>query len=643
MALYVSVFALSLLSLSNNIAYYAINKDLSVLIIGLILTFLLLIFLILFFISYRIYSKNCQKFLIPTLYFLIGLCFVFEDPDVIRVFLPISDVPSYMPGLLSLIILSVTINHKVFLGPNSIFANLILGVLSFCLVVGHDDTRGRAVYLFLGLVSFFIESLRQKFAQKKRIHVVKYEDIPIDNYSDLEFEEITTKLVETADLLSGIMSKPDDLEEPIKTCLTNIKIVSHCLQKKNNIYTVKPKFVTKNMDEQDKIFIEESCFNPNMRSPTLIQNLSIKVQNEFLYGVNELMGLLKNISKDWNFNTFFFADCCNNNPIQVAGLYAFKHYNLDEIFKIPDNILKCFLKSLEETYYNNPYHNSMHATDVMCSHLFLLCNSRLYKYSSSLDIMTGIVAALGHDAGHPARNNRFLVITKHEIAIQYNDISVLEMLHTSTLFQIILKPESGIFSNLTSDQWNLARKLIIEMILATDMSKHFELLGQFRGKYKTPESFELTNNDMKIELFRLIIKAADIGHAAKSIDLHNNWCRRVVEEFYTQGDLEKKLGLSVSMYCDRETTDISKSQAGFIKNIVLPLFCAVNFVLDSDFIENFCIEQLKINENYWVQRRKSIRGSSLILKDTEYVNVLNNLAVTRSAVRKPSLPEKYLS
>src|SRR5574343_217982 len=146
---------------------------------------------------------------------------------------------------------------------------------------------------------------------------------------------------------------------------------------------------------------------------------------------------------------------------------------------------------------------------------------------------------------------------------------------------------------------------------------------------------------MKIEIFRLIIKAADIGHAAKDIELHERWCKLVVEEFYTQGDLEKNLGLSVSMYCDRETTDISKSQAGFIKNIVLPLFTAVNFVLESKEIETYCIEQLKINENYWINRRKSIMGRSLIQNNEEYVNKLNNLGNVRSKERKPSLPDKY--
>lgn len=53
------------------------------------------------------------------------------------------------------------------------------------------------------------------------------------------------------------------------------------------------------------------------------------------------------------------------------------------------------------------------------------------------------------------------------------------------------------------------------------------------------------------------------------------------------------------MYCDRETTDVAKSQAGFIKNICLPLYIALNNYLESPQIEEFCIGQLKANLDSW--------------------------------------------
>lgn len=640
---YTALTFLIFLSFSNNLAYYLVHSSLEVLIIGIVLTFFMVILLIFHFVSSLTSGRLYSSVFFPIFYFLTGLCLVFQDPDLIRMFTSIPSDPSYLPGLLSLIVLTVTVKTKEGINTNLIYIRLLLATLSFCLVVSHVPVRGRSIYLFIVLLVLFGKDLSGTIMQKKRVHSLKYDDVPVDPNPDLDFEEITAKLQSTTDFLTEVLINPESLNQNIRKIIENIKLVSASLQKKSNIYEVKVKNVTKNLDEQDKIFIEESCFDGHIK-PSVVENTHIvKVRNDYSFEVSKLSGLLKIIGKDWNFNTFFLNDCCNQIPLQVSGFYTFHNYNLDGVFKIPEATLKNFLKSLEETYKSNPYHNSIHAADVMNSHLFLLNNSKLFEVCSNLDLMTSIVAALGHDSGHPARNNRFLVITKDELAIQYNDISVLEMLHTSKVFQIIMKPESNIFANLNHDQWNLARKLIVEMILATDMSKHFDLLGQFRGKYKTPESFLIGNNDMKVEIFRLIIKAADIGHAAKDIELHERWCKLVVEEFYTQGDLEKALGLSVSMYCDRETTDISKSQAGFIRNIVLPLFTAVNFVLESEEIENCCIEQLKINENYWIHRRKSIRGRSLIQNNEEYVNKLNNLGNIRSKGRKPSLPDKYLS
>ena len=68
-----------------------------------------------------------------------------------------------------------------------------------------------------------------------------------------------------------------------------------------------------------------------------------------------------------------------------------------------------------------------------------------------------------------------------------------------------------------------------------------------------------------------------------------------MEEFFTQGDDEKKRELSVSMFCDRDTTNIPKSQAGFIKNIVLPLYNSFNMILFCSKIDENCIKQLEKN------------------------------------------------
>jgi 3',5'-cyclic-nucleotide phosphodiesterase len=189
------------------------------------------------------------------------------------------------------------------------------------------------------------------------------------------------------------------------------------------------------------------------------------------------------------------------------------------------------------------------------------------------------------------------------------------------------------------------RKLVIDMILATDMSKHFDLLSFMRTKYD--ENSDFTNKDIRADLFRLCIKSADVGHAAKHIELHEKWCFLVIEEFFAQGDEEKKRGLPVSMYCDRETTNIAKSQAGFIKTIVLTLFTTLNSILASDEIESACVNQLRQNEAYWHSLGKQRNFSSVHkMKDAKHRESILTV-FRRKSLRKGSLqpesksPGKY--
>ncbi len=54
---------------------------------------------------------------------------------------------------------------------------------------------------------------------------------------------------------------------------------------------------------------------------------------------------------------------------------------------------------------------------------------------------------------------------------------------------------------------------------------------------------------------------------------------RVQEEFFSQGDKEKMLGMMPSPLCDREAVDIVKSQIGFIDAVLFPLYDPLSKVL----------------------------------------------------------------
>ena len=88
-----------------------------------------------------------------------------------------------------------------------------------------------------------------------------------------------------------------------------------------------------------------------------------------------------------------------------------------------------------------------------------------------------------------------------------------------------------------------------------------------------------------------VIHTADISNPTKVFDVYFKWAKLVVEEFYSQGDKEKNLGLKCS--CDRDKVTIYKSQKGFIDFIELPFFSLVAKVFPK---LDFLLENLNNNK-----------------------------------------------
>jgi hypothetical protein len=65
-------------------------------------------------------------------------------------------------------------------------------------------------------------------------------------------------------------------------------------------------------------------------------------------------------------------------------------------------------------------------------------------------MMSFILGAACHDVGHPGVTNIFLIETKAEMAIRYNDSMVLENFHIATTFEILKTDKYNLFSDLTT-------------------------------------------------------------------------------------------------------------------------------------------------------------------------------------------------
>merc|ERR1719162_2483883 len=87
-----------------------------------------------------------------------------------------------------------------------------------------------------------------------------------------------------------------------------------------------------------------------------------------------------------------------------------------------------------------------------------------------------LLGTLGHDVGHPGGTNQFQVKSRSELAITYNDKSPLENMHASLCFQTLFEPGCNFLNSASPEDFTQIRSQMIDVILATDMVHHFQLV-----------------------------------------------------------------------------------------------------------------------------------------------------------------------
>jgi len=182
-----------------------------------------------------------------------------------------------------------------------------------------------------------------------------------------------------------------------------------------------------------------------------------------------------------------------------------------------------------------------------------------------------------HDVDHPGVTNQFLVNTASELAIMYNDESVLEQHHLAVAFKLLQDSDCDLLAPLSKKQRQTFRKIVIDMVLSTDMSKHMSLLADLKTMVETKKVagsgvLLLDKYNDRIQVLQNMLHLADLSNPTKSIELYRQWTQRIMEEYWQQGDKERQLGLEVSPMCDRHSATVEKSQVGFIDYIVHPLW-----------------------------------------------------------------------
>jgi len=288
------------------------------------------------------------------------------------------------------------------------------------------------------------------------------------------------------------------------------------------------------------------------------------------------------------------------NPLSFVAMAIFSRHKLNETFGIGFTRMSSFCKALNAGYRDsNAFHNRLHAADVaLATHLFILHSGIIEQRAlEPFHILAMVFGALVHDFRHPGVTNTFLVNSGDPLALTYNDKSVLENYHVSEAFKLMQQAQYNIFHALDPKQQRELRALVVRMVLATDMAEHFgqvtELVSSAPTLSEQAEAAATTLDGGKPtsagskgpppiatdRLLSILMHTADISHPFRQLDSHVDFSIRIRDEFFAQGDLERKRSMEVAPMFDRELYEgeakFAQQQIGFIQAIVRPLLEAV--------------------------------------------------------------------
>eukprot|EP00930_Biecheleria_cincta_P013819 TRINITY_DN12136_c0_g1_i2.p1 TRINITY_DN12136_c0_g1~~TRINITY_DN12136_c0_g1_i2.p1 ORF type:complete len:488 (-),score=78.78 TRINITY_DN12136_c0_g1_i2:51-1514(-) len=283
--------------------------------------------------------------------------------------------------------------------------------------------------------------------------------------------------------------------------------------------------------------------------------------------------------QSWDdFNIFEASSICGPNLLERVTLTVIVRSNLLEHFGISRTRITQFLCAIESQYKANAYHNALHAADTTQT-VFVMIQALRSGVITELEQLTMLIASACHDVGHPGVTNNFRIAAMDEGALIYNDRSINENMHCSLTFRTLQEGDCSFTEPFTRKQFSAVRKLLIEIILSTDMAFHFTKLDALKNMV-AEKSAELGTWDSLTPVINMMVHAADVSNPAKPQYVATKWGDLVSEEFFAQGDEERKFGFDISPMCNRFTVVKSESQRGFMDFIVGPIFEQLNALVD---------------------------------------------------------------
>lgn len=229
----------------------------------------------------------------------------------------------------------------------------------------------------------------------------------------------------------------------------------------------------------------------------------------------------------------------------------------------------------------NPYHNFKHAFSVLNTIFYVIKTSDSFLYFGDQGVAAMILSALCHDLDHPGNNNDFEINTNSELALKYNNKSVLENHHCFVFFSLLQNEKFNILKEMSKAEMNVFRNICVELFIMTDPKFHFEMLAKFQmllKKFEKEEFHQEKNFECFISLAGNILHGADLCGPTRPREEALEWSKLISYEFESQQKKELEMGLQETQFF--KDLQIPKKRAMnelfFVESIVKPLWVTID-------------------------------------------------------------------
>ncbi|EAY18510.1 3'5'-cyclic nucleotide phosphodiesterase family protein [Trichomonas vaginalis G3] len=264
------------------------------------------------------------------------------------------------------------------------------------------------------------------------------------------------------------------------------------------------------------------------------------------------------------FRSYKFSVEVLNTDSVFESIFSFFYSILkDTDIPVDWNEIIAFIVEAQSHYNNVPYHNWRHATDATQFVFYLITMPHVEEMLPPLDRFALLLSVICHDLEHNGHTNDYHRKVNSEFSQEAGpDLPPLENHHQKLAKVLIQKHLKYTLEHLTDEQKENMFRFITEIIFSTDMGKHkFYLekivanIGKFDGSI-----------ELRILTCQAIMKLADLSNTCRPFDDSCKMAKRLNDEWFIQGDDEKKLGLPISNGMDRDhPTPLPKGQIGFYK------------------------------------------------------------------------------